>query len=115
MFCRSLVVGSLVLLAACATRLERRLVAPSDLATVDASSPYLKVHMRDGSLYVLARWEVRDAQRLVVGDGVLYDVERVARDWEAPDDADLRLDAADDWDANVALLRALLRDCINLH
>lgn len=52
---------------ACVTNLERK-VGPT-LATVDHESPYLKVHMRDGGLYVLADWTVVEAQREVVGRG----------------------------------------------
>jgi hypothetical protein len=40
-------------------------------------------------------------------------VEAVARDWQVPADADLVLDAADDWDANVARLLDVLRDDVN--
>ena len=32
------------------------MVAPDALATVDRKAPFLKVHMRDGSAYVLSSW-----------------------------------------------------------
>jgi hypothetical protein len=35
-------------------------------------SPFLKVHMHGGNLYVLSNWEARDAGSIVTGQGILY-------------------------------------------
>lgn len=73
-----LLVGSvLALVLGCAMRVERRLVEPTALATVDARAPFLKAHMRDGSLVVLSSWTANDTTRVVNGTGQRYGVDRV--------------------------------------
>ncbi|HXF96507.1 MAG TPA: hypothetical protein VNI61_10455 [Gemmatimonadales bacterium] len=64
-----------VLAASCAiNRLDRRLVPPSEAATLDGTSPYLKAHLRDGHVYVLSGWR-RDGGA-IVGRGQLLDPNR---------------------------------------
>ena len=58
------------------TRLARTLKTPNQLKTLDRRSPYLKVHMKDGDLYVLSKWRVDDAAREVSGDGERFGVSR---------------------------------------
>ncbi|NNG15200.1 MAG: hypothetical protein HKM89_01885 [Gemmatimonadales bacterium] len=74
---RSVLVASLAILAvACVTRMERVVTHPSAYRTVDRGAPFLKAHMRDGRLYVLANWSVDQVNDAVAGTGVLYDVHR---------------------------------------
>ena len=54
----------------CVHRLERK-VGPT-LQTVDATAPFLKIHMRNGDLYVLSHWTVDDNLHGVVVNGVHY-------------------------------------------
>lgn len=59
---------------ACVSRLART-VTPT-LATVDHKAPYLKVHMKNGDLFVLSAWQADDARRLVTGQGELQGTDR---------------------------------------
>lgn len=68
--------GALALLLGCAMRVERTMIQPSALATVDSRAPYLKAHMRDGSLFVLSTWMTNDTTRIVTGAGKRYAVDR---------------------------------------
>ncbi len=43
----------------CAERIRRKV--SSELVTVDKESPFLKVHMRNGDVYVLRKWSVDEA------------------------------------------------------
>jgi len=60
----------------CAKKLERSLVKPEQVGTLDHESPFLKVHMRDGGLYVLSHWSVDEEKREVVGTGDRFDARR---------------------------------------
>ena len=71
----ALAVG-LTALSGCPKKLERSLVAPEQAHTLDHDSPYLKVHMRDGGLYVLTEWSVDEGRRLVTGAGDRFDARR---------------------------------------
>ena len=71
-----LVVLSGILAAGCVQRLQRTTAGPGALQTVDRRAPFLKVHMRDGTLYVLSPWTTDESQRLVSGTGIHYGVER---------------------------------------
>ena len=51
------------------TRLDRALKAPDQIQTLDHRSPYLKVHMKDGGLYLLSKWQVDGATQQVSGEG----------------------------------------------
>ncbi len=61
--------GSIAFGPACAGRLRRTLKPPEEAQALDHRSPYLKVHARDGGLYVLSEWRVDEAERLVSGRG----------------------------------------------
>lgn len=43
---------------------------------IDPQAPFLKVHLTDGSVYVLTRWRIDERDRLISGEGVRYDVHR---------------------------------------
>ena len=75
---RSLLLASLMLLAAvgCVQRLSRAVSPPDAMRTVDRQAPFLKVHMRDGSLYALSPWAADEAERRVTGTGTRYGVDR---------------------------------------
>ena len=62
--------------AGCAKKLERSLVKPERAGTLDHASPFLKVHMRDGGLYVLSHWSVDERKREVIGTGDQFDARR---------------------------------------
>ena len=89
--------GSLLLLVACAQRLHRATAAPDALATVDNKAPFLKVHMRDGSAYVLSSWT--EADRRVSGVGKRYALDRTL----LPDSShSFELDSVALFETNVA-------------
>ena len=65
-----LALASALLAAACIeTRLNRALKTPDQTQTLDHRSAYLKMHMKDGQLYLLSKWRVDDAAREVSGEG----------------------------------------------
>ncbi len=70
---RALAVATLVagLLAnGCAgTRLTRSLTTPGELQTLDRRTAYLKVHAKDGQLYVLSQWRADETARQISGRG----------------------------------------------
>src|SRR5580765_3584484 len=69
--------ASPLLAAACIeTRLNRSLKTPDQIQTLDHRSAYLKVHMKDGQLYLLSKWRVDDALREVSGQGELFGLAR---------------------------------------
>jgi hypothetical protein len=51
------------------TRLDRALKTPDQIQTLDHRSPYLKVHMKDGGLYLLSKWQVDGVTQQVSGEG----------------------------------------------
>jgi hypothetical protein len=56
--------------AACLeSRLNRALNTPAQIQTLDHRSAYLKVHMKDGGLYLLSKWQVDGARQEVSGEG----------------------------------------------
>jgi hypothetical protein len=59
-----------------ARKVERTTVSPGDAHALPADAPFLKSHMRDGSLYVLSRWHVGAIDSLVTGEGVHYGATR---------------------------------------
>ena len=54
-----------------AQRVQRTLVAPSQVTTLDHKSPYLKAHLRSGYVYVFSSWRVDSASAVVTGRGTL--------------------------------------------
>ncbi len=77
MLVRALALVLVVVTAAgCPRKLERTLVRPEDAATLDDEAKYLKVHMRDGGLYVLSEWSVDERRRVVMGTGDRFDARR---------------------------------------
>jgi hypothetical protein len=66
---------ALALGVACVQRIERK-VGPT-LETVDMRAPYLKIHMKDGDLYVLKNWTIDEQHRAVTGTGERRGTDRV--------------------------------------
>lgn len=64
------------LAASCAQRVERTVTTPDLAGSLDQRSFYLKVHMRDGDLYVLSDWKVDEGRRMVLGAGEHFDSQR---------------------------------------
>lgn len=56
---------------------RRSIVEAGQAATVDRKSPFLKAHMLDGSVYILAGWTIDTGARTVSGRGERLDVNRV--------------------------------------
>lgn len=70
-----LVVGTLPC-SGCVKTMRRTVTSPQFVETVDREAPFLKVHMRDGTLYVLSPWAIDNATRTVRGEGQRLDVNR---------------------------------------
>jgi hypothetical protein len=65
-----------VLAVGCVRRMQRSVVTPDAIATVDHRAPFLKVHARDGSLVVLSPWQADEAAQVVSGTGTRYALDR---------------------------------------
>src|SRR5262249_61038232 len=63
-----------LLLVGCAERVSHVVSLPSEARTLDRESPYLKVHMKDGGLFVLRTWTVDE--QAVSGLGSRYPANR---------------------------------------
>jgi hypothetical protein len=55
---------------------QRHLTEPAQVATIDRKSPFIKAHMRDGSVYVLSPWSFDATTRTVSGQGSRLDANR---------------------------------------
>lgn len=60
----------------CVQRVVRATAPADSLPTVDRSAPFLKVHARDGSLFLLSSWTADDTARLVRGSGTRFTAAR---------------------------------------
>jgi len=75
--CRLTIVAFFVSISACTyTRLQRQLNTLSEFGRLDKESPFLKVHMLDGRVYVLTQWQESENERRVTGYGSLLDFNR---------------------------------------
>lgn len=83
-------------------KVERRTLTPAefkktrDLARLPAASPYLKVHMRDGNVYVLEHWAANAS--VVTGHGCRLDA---ARDTVATGEFAVGVDSVAIFETNV--------------
>lgn len=57
-------------------KVNRTIKQPQEYESLDQRSPFLKAHMKDGRVYVLADWRVQEPERLVVGNGFILSVNR---------------------------------------
>lgn len=74
---RSLLALGLGLLACAPSRVQRKIVPPSQASTLDQKAPYLKAHLRSGYVYVLHSWKVDSSGTLVSGRGSLLTPDRM--------------------------------------
>ena len=74
----TVLLASLISLAVvgCVQTLNRTTALPDAMQTVDKKAPFLKVHMRDGSLYILSPWAAKEDERRVTGTGTRFGVDR---------------------------------------
>ncbi len=74
---RRALTGALALaLSGCTTYWRANYAQPRDYARLKADQPFLKAHLRDGSVYVLERWTVLPDDRTLRGPGLRYDAQR---------------------------------------
>lgn len=73
-----LLVAALGVLSApgCGKHLVRTLHAPTEIETLDERSPFLKIHLADGRVYVLADWRVDPTSGTIHGTGSLLGINR---------------------------------------
>lgn len=83
----------------CVQQLHRTVTPPAALGTVDRKAPFLKVHMRDGSIYVLSPWTAADSARTVSGSGKRFGADR---QMQAEGDFSISLDSVALLETNVA-------------
>jgi len=57
-------------------RLKREIRDVSQMDQLNQESPYLKVHMRDGQVYILSEWDVKEGNESISGTGTLLDSNR---------------------------------------
>ncbi len=57
-------------------RLKREIRDVSQMGQLDQKSPYLKVHMLDGQVYILSEWDVKGGNESISGKGHLLNVNR---------------------------------------
>lgn len=78
--CGCAIIMALILtlsLVQCTTmRIKRELKQISELTKKDETSPYLKVHMKNGNVYVLDEWNVNKNGAILNGKGTLLDFNR---------------------------------------
>jgi hypothetical protein len=62
-------------------QVDRRVVKPQNWRqlSVRSESPYLKVHMRDGRVYVLEQWQIDEPSARVLGTGEMLGTDRRVR------------------------------------
>lgn len=65
---------ALFLLSCRTQRVSRELVAVENAKKLYAK--YLKVHVSDGSLYLLTNWKINDKEKIISASGNLYDLNR---------------------------------------
>lgn len=67
----------LFLLLGCQAKIvQRKLVAPEHLDTVDKRSAYLKAHMFDGQVYILSKWQIDSDKQKILAEGTRQDINR---------------------------------------
>ncbi len=63
----------LIILAGCINKVERKTFPPSQKLPPSLITPFLKAHMKDGSIYVFESWKIDEENRTVSGEATLYD------------------------------------------
>jgi len=63
----------MVAASGCSTRRwQAEFATPEDPSALDSTSPFLKVHTKDGQVYVLREWTLRPREEVVTGLGIRY-------------------------------------------
>ena len=57
-------------------KVSREVTVVSDIKEVDKRGMYLKVHMKDGELYVLHTWTINESAKIIIGLGNRLDYNR---------------------------------------
>lgn len=57
-------------------KVHRETLSADDYKHLNAGSPYLKIHMHNGQLYILTTWLTEDSTHSVSGDGTLLGINR---------------------------------------
>jgi hypothetical protein len=79
------VIGIALFLSGCkASRVDRDIISPESFRTSSIStiqnlkniSPFMKVHMLNGNLYVFSSWNTDDARSIITGNATLYNSAR---------------------------------------
>ncbi|GAB3661043.1 hypothetical protein GCM10028791_35280 [Echinicola sediminis] len=66
-----------VLLTSCASRkIQREIIHVQDIKDLNPNRKYIKVHLKNGQLYVLHKWEVKPADKYILGEGRYLDKNR---------------------------------------
>jgi hypothetical protein len=87
---RRIAVLLLVLALGCIHRVERRIVPADQAATLDGKSAYLKVHLKNGYVYLLTGWHADSGGRVISGTGQLFNPGRIvvsSGDFRFPSDS----------------------------
>lgn len=72
------VLALIVVLAGCSgTQLIKSSMRPEMLRNPMKNNEYLKIHLKDGGLYVLSDWRINASSDTITGVGVLYNYKRV--------------------------------------
>ncbi len=51
----------------------------SQVAKISDKPPFLKVHMKDGGLYILKSWEIDEENKTIRGKGIYYSIDRSSK------------------------------------
>ena len=80
---RFIVLAALLFMVGCSrTVYEAHFATPSQIGKITEAgtrSPFLKVHMPDGRVFVLERWSIEEGAGTVEGTGLEYDANRVVQ------------------------------------
>ncbi len=52
----------------------------SQVAKISDKPPFLKVHMKDGGLYILKSWEIDEENKTIRGKGIYYSIDRSSKE-----------------------------------
>jgi hypothetical protein len=80
---RGIVVAALLTTMGCSrTVYEAHFATPAqigNIAEAGARSPFIKVHMPDGRVFVLERWSIEEGSGMIEGNGLEYTANRVVQ------------------------------------
>ncbi len=80
---RGIVLAALLTTVGCSrTVYEAHFATPAQIGNITeagARSPFIKVHMPDGRVFVLERWSIEEGAGMIEGNGLEYTANRVVR------------------------------------